>query len=296
MLSKICLLHAGELGTALGEMVTANGCRVTTVASCRSKRTLENAANAGFEIRETVAQAIHEAEAVFSVVPPANALDLATSVLEETPSHSNPLIYVDFNSISPVTASQIEQLFQGSTIQFIDASIHGQANNLSTNGTLFLSGSESKIVANLFQGLLRVRILGDKTGLASLQKMLLGSITKGTIALFLQAAILAETTSLTEAFVTDLQHFYPETWRFIERSFPTYPVHGHRRVGEIQQLQETLLHYELPDGLAHEMSDHIRLLGNCKKEGSDDSVNEIQRIVQHVVKNHHAKNEEADNS
>ena len=73
----------------------------------------------------------------------------------------------------------------------MDAAVNGLAHNAASSGTLFLSGPRAAEVARLFAGTMRVQELGSEPGSASAMKMLLGGLSKGLCALFLELALLA---------------------------------------------------------------------------------------------------------
>jgi 3-hydroxyisobutyrate dehydrogenase-like beta-hydroxyacid dehydrogenase len=123
---------------------------------------------------------------------------------------------------------------------FVDAAINGLAKHLATGVTLYLSGRRTGEVAKLFEGAMRIVVLGDEPGRASAMKMLLSGISKGICALFVELALAAERQGMLPEFSQSIARIYPGIWALIERMLPTYPAHAQRRATEMAELQRTL--------------------------------------------------------
>lgn len=287
--SCIGLLHAGELGTALGRLLAAAGHRIVTTAAGRSSRTLQNATRAEFEVVDDVRRVVAESDVIISVVTPHSAVGLAETVYQCIADSARRRVFIDINSISPMTAEAIAARFEGALTEVVDATVHGQATQLETRATLFLSGSSAPRIETLFSGLMRVRNIGPRVGQASLQKMLLGGITKGMIAQFVQAAGLAQQFGTFSEFCSELSHFYPEYAEFLARSFPTYGLHAQRRAEEMREFAETLTACARPAALAQATASTIQSLAapaEGSKETSQAECDEILRLMGDVAKLH----------
>jgi 3-hydroxyisobutyrate dehydrogenase-like beta-hydroxyacid dehydrogenase len=98
------ILHPGEMGAAIGAVLSASGETVLWASSGRSSATAERAAEGGLEDVEKVEEVVRRSDVVFGVCPPAAAVEVARSV---TSLHG---IYVDANAVSPATARTIAGL------------------------------------------------------------------------------------------------------------------------------------------------------------------------------------------
>lgn len=247
----IGIVYPGEMGSAIGQLLlNQSDCSVTATVEGRSARSAANCLRIGITPLDTLQDVLHESEVVISVVPPRAALDLAKRIRAEWQPSMQTRIFVDANSISPETMCRIVDVFEGATLEVVDAAIHGQASRLSEHATLYLSGRAAKEVSELFGSAMRTKNLGSEPGRASLQKMLLGSMSKGIIALYCQALQTAKAADMTETFCQELGHFYPETQAFVERSLPTYGQHALRRSEEMEELASTLESFQIDTGLA----------------------------------------------
>ena len=254
------------MGTALAAVLRSQDYRILTTVARRSSRTRELCYQNELELRDSLAHVVAEADILMSLVTPGSALEVAESVRK---SHlfepDRPLVYIDGNSISPSSMRQIEQVFAGTNVEILDVAIHGLASRLKEQGTIFASGLQAEIVDVLFGRFVRVKLLGQVLGKASLQKMLLGSMSKGIIGLFLQAGLVAQEAGLCEEFLEDLHRYYPDLFAFVERSLPTYPQHAQRRSQEMGEWESTLSELQFRSNLASEFRLLFLKLGQSER-------------------------------
>ncbi len=233
------ILYPGDLGTELGKRLRQRGQRVLTTLAGRSARTRQHAEAAGFEILGSVREVIEAAGVILSVVPPAAAVALARQV-GSLPPVDRPPVYVDLNSVSPETAGEVAEAAAPSGMPFVDGAVHGMASQLGTRGTLYLSGPQAPAVARLFEGAVRVRVLGDRPGQASAFKMLISGMAKGVVALFLEMALAARQAGLLEDLLACYREAYPSVMALVDRLLPTYPRHAARRGDELREVEQSL--------------------------------------------------------
>ena len=77
---QIAILAAGEMGAAVGGRLVSAGHSVSTILNGRGQETADRAAEAGFEVRETLHELLEDAEMVLSIVPPAAAFAVANDI------------------------------------------------------------------------------------------------------------------------------------------------------------------------------------------------------------------------
>jgi 3-hydroxyisobutyrate dehydrogenase-like beta-hydroxyacid dehydrogenase len=236
----IGMLYPGDMGASLGRILREDGFRVLATAEGRSPRTARLGREAGLEMVESVAAVVQAAEWVFVVVPPAAARAVAEhyrSLAHRAPPSA---IYVDASPVCPEETCRIAGSLADSGVGYIDAAIHGVASQMRTLVTLYLSGRQAQLITRMLAGSLRVRYLGDRVGQASTFKMLLGGMSKGLIALFLEMVLLAKETNLVEELLECYRHFYPGVMTVVERILPTYRQHATRRADEMAELESTM--------------------------------------------------------
>lgn len=260
-LPVIGILHPGEMGARIGRLLLEQGFRVLATGEGRSARTRRVGTEAGLEMLGSFQQVVERSEIAISLVPPAAALPLAAEYARSLSAHAGTKIYIDANSISPLTCSRIAALLQNCNVRFTDGAVHGLASQLPERGTLYLSGPAAAELSSLLGGTLRVRDLGPELGRASLFKMLLGGFSKGMAALFLELSLLARSGGVLDEMLLEYGEFYPALMEMMQRLLPTYPTHARRRGEELQELVQTFHELGRRPGMLSEAQSIIAELG-----------------------------------
>ncbi len=239
--NTIGILYPGEMGTALGKLLSVAGFHVITTTEGRSSRTQRLCHDSGLKALNSVIEVLEHADVVISLVPPSAALALARRVAVHRERSTERLLYIDANSVSPMTVAQISEVLRPASIDFVDASIFGLASQLRERGTLYLSGSRASQLAALFAPLLRVKAVGDIVGQASALKMIVSGIPKGLSGLFVETMLFAREMHLLDEAIEACDELYPSIMEVIKRMLPTYPLHARRRCEELLAVEETML-------------------------------------------------------
>ena len=234
------ILYPGEMGSTLGRHLLSRGVRVVTTLEGRSKRSARLSTAAGLEALDSVCDVVTQADVLFSVVTPAASTALARRVAAELPNRRGRTLFVDVNSISPVTLAEVRSILDRPSVDLVDASIHGLASRFIGDGTLYLSGPAAAEVAALVGRPPRTVILGDEVGRASLLKMLIGGVNKGLVALMLELSQAALEEGMLDEFWAVCRSAYPGVMEPFERLLPTYPAHAGRRAEEMGELALTV--------------------------------------------------------
>jgi len=230
--STVGLLHPGEMGSALGAALLHNGHQVLWASEGRSESTATRAAP--FEDAGTARALAKTASVIISVCPPHAAREVAASV------DGFEGIYVDANAISPATAREIGG---------VDGGIVGPPPRDGATTRLYLSGRDAEAVARLFAGTaVEPRVLGDEVGTASAMKMAFAAWSKGTAAMLLTIAELAEQHGVAEPLFAEWRAWHPELLEHLERAGRSAERKGWRWVGEMEEIADTFAAAGLPDG------------------------------------------------
>jgi 3-hydroxyisobutyrate dehydrogenase-like beta-hydroxyacid dehydrogenase len=235
----IGLLYAGEMGAALGGALCARGVRVVTTVAGRGPQTVRRAVDVGFEVLESVREVVLAGDVILSVVPPSAAEAVAAEYVRWAALGPPGAIYVDVNSVAPDVVERVGRVVRAAGCEFVDAAVNGLAKNFSVGGTLFLSGGRGADVAELFEGVTRVRVLGGEVGRASAMKMVLSGVSKGVCALYVELALLARGLGVDGAFADECGRIYPGIAALVERMLPTYARHAERRATEMAAVEQT---------------------------------------------------------
>jgi len=237
----IGILYPGEMGSSLGKLLSEADSSVITTLEGRSPRTQRICREAGLSVVDSLSEVIDRCDIVISLVSPASALSVAKDVVAHRDNFSRSLLYIDANSISPMTVAQISDVLDRAAIDFVDASIFGLASQLRQRGTLYLSGPRAKEVLDLFKPIPRVKVVGDTPGQASALKMIVAGIPKGLSALFIETMLFAHDMQLLDQAVEACDEIYPSIMEVVRRMLPTYPQHAARRCEELKEVEETML-------------------------------------------------------
>jgi 3-hydroxyisobutyrate dehydrogenase-like beta-hydroxyacid dehydrogenase len=235
----IAILYPGEMGAALAAALRDRRPRLITTLAHRSAITAKRCRDQGIEVLDSLGDVVRAADIVFSVVPPAVAHDVALAYARLADVAPEDSLYVDVNSIGPDSIESISRNIGKTGRGFVDAAINGLAKNLTTSGTLFLSGQRAGEIGSLFEGLVRIRIVGAEPGRASMMKMLLAGMSKGLCALFVELAAMAKRRDMLDEMLSEAARIYPGMTTVIDRMLPTYAQHAARRASEMNELQQT---------------------------------------------------------
>ena len=190
-MSKIGILHPGEMGVSIAASALNSGHEVFWASNHRSEKTRACAEKDGLIDLKSLADLCKTCEIILCICPPHVAEDVAKQVIE----YNFKGLYLDANAISPKRATQIGRMLGAENIHFIDGGIIGGPAWEPKSTWLYLSGEDASQIADCFSnGPLETKIIGDQIGKASALKMCYAAYSKGTTALL--CAILGTAESL----------------------------------------------------------------------------------------------------
>jgi Domain of unknown function (DUF1932) len=228
----IGLLHPGEMGAAVGDVLVGRGDEVLWASAGRSEATHRRAT--AFADAGTVKAVAARAEVIVSICPPHAALDVADSV--------GPFagLYLDANAVSPQTAEQLAARFP----RYVDGGIVGGPPR--EPGTrLYLSGPLAEEAAVLFEGsLLEPRVVTD----ASALKMTYSAWSKGSAALLLATRDVAARYGVGEALAAEWADSVPGLEERLARAERSAAAKGWRWIGEMEEIADTFAAVGEPEG------------------------------------------------
>jgi 3-hydroxyisobutyrate dehydrogenase-like beta-hydroxyacid dehydrogenase len=235
----IAVLHPGELGASVAALARTRGARVVTTLIGRGQATAARCRESGVMVLDSLAEVARQADIVISLVPPAAAGDLVDAYCKVAHLAPRDALFVEANSIGPELARSLALKVTACGIGFVDAAINGLAKNIAAGGTLFLSGTRAAEIADWIGDAMRVRVLGPEPGRASAMKMLLGGLSKGICALYLELALVAQRSGMLLEMSEAVAMIYPGVFALADRMLPTYARHAARRVTEMSELEST---------------------------------------------------------
>ena len=104
----VAIIAPGAMGSAVGRRLHDYGVQVLTVLECRSAESVRRANDAC--MAPVTRSGLAQAGILLSIVPPGEAIGIATGISEELAGLSRKPLYVDCNAINPATASCVAQI------------------------------------------------------------------------------------------------------------------------------------------------------------------------------------------
>ncbi|MGH9028261.1 MAG: DUF1932 domain-containing protein [Acidimicrobiales bacterium] len=240
---SVGLLHPGEMGAALGEVLVKAGHRVVWASMGRGAQTHHRADAAGLEDVGTATALAKTAEVILSVCPPSAATETATSV------GTFDGLYVDANAISPRTARAVAGIVVGNGGTFVDGGLIGRPPHRSGDVRLYLSGPTGAAASNLFAtSPVAARIVGKVIGDASALKCAYAAWTKGTTALLLGVSRYARATGVEQALFDEWADSQPHLAAQYELSVAASRAKGWRWIAEMREIATAFESESLPSG------------------------------------------------
>ena len=268
-METVGILHAGEMGAALGAALRARGHEVLWASEGRSERTATRAASGGLRDTGSVDELAGECQIAISVCPPHAALDVAATVAETGFSG----IFVDANAISPATSNAVAERVTAGGATYVDAGIIGPPPSATAETRLYLSGDVAHAVADLFDGTpVRATVLDEPAGAASALKMTFAGWTKGTAALLLTVQAAARAHGVEGALLDEWAASIPELANRSRTAARSAATKGWRWVGEMEEIAATLASVELPAGFHQAAAEVFRRSPDLNAETLDENI------------------------
>lgn len=256
----ICVLHPGEMGSAVGRAARTGGARVLWSSAGRSDATRKRALAAGLEDAGPLEAALGGSEIVLSVCPPDAALDVARAVAARRFGG----LFVDANAVSPDTARRLAATVADAGARFVDGGIVGPPPGPDSSTRLYLSGEGAGRVAALFEGTpLAAVVLDGPVGAASAVKMCYAAWTKGTAALILAVRAVAAAEGVEAALAEEWRISQPDLFRQVDRAV-AQSRKAWRWIGEMEEIAATFGDAGLPEGFHLAAAEICRALESFK--------------------------------
>lgn len=275
-MSKIGILHPGQMGISVAASAINNGHQVYWTSAARSDKTRAHAQK--YELIEvpSVSKLCQVSEIIISVCPPHAAEDVANSVLETRFKG----LYLDANAISPQRALQIGRMMEANRILFVDGGIIGGPAWEPKSTWLYLSGQDADKIADCFtKGPLETRIISGEIGKASALKMCYAAYTKGTTALL--TAILSSAESL------GVREELYEQWDMDNKGFSEQVNQRVSRVtskawrfeGEMKEIADTFREAGLPNGFHEAAAEIYHRMAAFKDTSENPQLNVVLKTL-----------------
>jgi 3-hydroxyisobutyrate dehydrogenase-like beta-hydroxyacid dehydrogenase len=254
------------MGHGLGKVFRAAGIRVVTHLHGRSQRTRALAADAGMESLSGLLDMAAEADLFLSLVPPAQALPLASHVAEALGRARRSLLYADCNSIAPRTVDSVGRLITEAGARFVDVSIIGPPprvmdGRVEAAPSIYASGDGALDFALLKELGLDVSVLEGSQARASSLKMCYAALLKGLTAISTELMAASDLLEVREPLLAQLESTQPELLKMMARQIPAMPPKARRWVGEMEQMAIAFRDVGLTPSIFQGAADLFELVG-----------------------------------
>lgn len=239
MSTTIALFGAGAMGSAVGRRLAESGASVITFLEGRSNATVERARAAG--LTAAPLSAFAEADIILSIVPPAEALDVAELIAPVLRESGKKPPFVDLNAISPKTMEKLAAGLAPSGAKVLDGSIIGGPPVSGKAGPVVcLSGDLDGEPELLSRFGLNIRPVKGPVGAASALKMCYAGINKGITGLSAAMLLAAARNGASEALKVELAESQAEHLQRLRHSIPDMFPKAYRWVAEMEEISEFL--------------------------------------------------------
>jgi 3-hydroxyisobutyrate dehydrogenase-like beta-hydroxyacid dehydrogenase len=233
----VAVIAPGNMGASVGRRLTENKVTVLTSLAGRSGESVKRAREAGMQPVEE--RTLAEADFLFSIVPPGDALGLAARLAPDLTAANRKPIYVECNAVSPPTMEKIAGVIAKTGCPFVGAGIIGPPPKPgSTNTKIYASGPAAKAVVRLNDYGLIVRVLDGPLTAASALKMSYAGITKGFTALGTAMMLAASRGGSAEALKAELAESRPDLFRYLSNQVPGMYSKAYRWVAELDEIAD----------------------------------------------------------
>lgn len=276
-MSKIGILHPGEMGVSIAASAIHSDHQVYWVSSGRSDKTRLRAEKHHLIACESLLQLCQACEIIMSICPPDATESVAQSVIEAGYKG----LYLDANAISPGRSIHLSKQMQAADIKYVDGGIIGGPAWTPNETCLYLSGVDAvQIQACFSRGPLQVKIIGDEIGKASALKMCYAAYTKGTTALLAGIVAAADTLgvrdNLYDQWDLDQENFSDQVNTRVAR----VTAKAWRFEGEMREISTTLQEAGLPGGFHEAAAEIYHRMAGFKDSIKTPLLDEVIRALQ----------------
>lgn len=234
---RIAVIAPGAMGAAVARRLHERGAEVALTLEGRSAGSAARAE--GMALKASEAELAGWAEVVLSILPPGEALALATRLAPVLAERPGRVIYADCNAVSPQTARAVAAAVPAA--RFVDIGIIGGPPKAEGKGPkLYASGPDAPALLGLRAHGVDYRVIEGGIGAASALKMSYAGITKGVTALGSAMALGATEAGAAAALRAELEDSQPMLLAYLQRGVPDMLPKAYRWVAEMQEISAFL--------------------------------------------------------
>ena len=239
MVNTVAIMSPGDMGHAVGKVLSESGIDVITCTDGRSQRTKNLAEMAGLRQVATLEDMVIQADLVLSIMVPAKAMSFVREISPHFESSKTPTYFADCNAVSPQSALAMAEVINQAGGKFIDGGIIGTAPTKGDTPRFYVSGPDASLVMELDGRGIIVKAIGNKVGQASGIKMCYAALTKGTNTLHVALLTAASRMGLTDDLRKEFEFSQKSHLAAMEKGISRLPANAHRWIGEMEEIAAT---------------------------------------------------------
>ena len=239
MVNTVAIMSPGDMGHAVGQVLSESGLDVITCTDGRSQRTKNLAEMAGLRQVATLEDMVIQADLVLSIMVPSKAMSFVREISPHFESSKTPTYFADCNAVSPQSALAMAEVINQAGGKFIDGGIIGTAPTKGDTPRFYVSGPDASVVMELDGRGIIVKAIGNKVGQASGIKMCYAALTKGTNTLHVALLTAASRMGLTDDLRKEFEFSQKSHLAAMEKGISRLPANAHRWIGEMEEIAAT---------------------------------------------------------
>ena len=246
MVNTVAIMSPGDMGHAVGQVLSESGIDVITCTDGRSQRTKNLAEMAGLRQVATLEDMVIQADLVLSIMVPSKAMSFVREISPHFESSKTPTYFADCNAVSPQSALAMAEVINQAGGKFIDGGIIGTAPTKGDTPRFYVSGPDASVVMELDGRGIIVKAIGNKVGQASGIKMCYAALTKGTNTLHVALLTAASRMGLTDDLRKEFEFSQKSHLAAMEKGISRLPANAHRWIGEMEEIAATFENLGVP--------------------------------------------------
>ncbi|NQU61520.1 MAG: NAD(P)-dependent oxidoreductase [Rhodospirillales bacterium] len=194
----------------------------------------------GVHMKGSLEELLAATDIVFAAVTSAVALDVAK---QAAPYLSGRHLYVDINSVSPVTKIAVGKVVTDTGARFVEAAVMAGVPGYRHKVPMLLSGEAAAELIDCMGPLgMVMENFGPELGRSAAAKMFRSIMVKGLEALFQECVLGADKYGVSERVLNSIADGYPGIdWnKLASHLIGRTAIHGERRAHEMEEVAETL--------------------------------------------------------
>lgn len=233
---NIAVIGMGEMGLIFSQNIR-NAEVYTYLSKKRSLKTKKKVKSSNVKITSTFSELIEKSDMIFSILPCEKALNVAARVSREKIIEKK--FFIECNPLSSKKIKKIKSYFKSTKFSVIDAAIIGPPPIKSVT-TLYISGTDTKMIENLNISNIKIKNLGKNFGDASKLKLLFSGINKGLNALIYQILDASLTLKLNNELKREINNRIPFLSKRLQNQKPKVMKNAGRYISEMKEISEEL--------------------------------------------------------